>query len=70
MLGLEKLWPYLHSRHVENFDDWSAIPLDDEGKNLQAEMNDKFVVSHLTDNFLFLFLFLLTYFFCRKCLCG
>ncbi len=47
LLGIEKVQQYLINRRVHETDDWSAIPLDDEGKAMQAEMNAKFLVSPL-----------------------
>ena len=37
-LGLENLQQYFLSRSIKDITDWSAHPLDDEGKRLQAQM--------------------------------
>ncbi|PGH23822.1 hypothetical protein AJ80_02070 [Polytolypa hystricis UAMH7299] len=42
MLGLDKVGPYLQARQVQKIEDWSLVMLDEEGRNLQAEMTSNF----------------------------
>ena len=45
LLGLENLQQYLFSRAVQKLPNWSAHPLDDQGKALQTEMQSALDVS-------------------------
>ena len=45
LLGLEPLQQYLFSRAVHKLPNWSAHPLDDQGKNLQIQMQSALDVS-------------------------
>ncbi|EEQ88473.2 nuclear import and export protein Msn5 [Blastomyces dermatitidis ER-3] len=42
ILGLDQIWPYLQRLQAQKVEDWSTIPLDEEGKNIQAHMTTKF----------------------------
>ncbi|EEH39559.2 hypothetical protein PAAG_08828 [Paracoccidioides lutzii Pb01] len=42
ILGLDRIWPYLERLQAQNIEDWLAIPLDEEGKKIQAHMTSKF----------------------------
>ncbi|KAK2803210.1 hypothetical protein FQN50_007077 [Emmonsiellopsis sp. PD_5] len=42
MLGLDRVWPYLQAKQAQKIEDWSVIPLDDEGQNIQSDMSAKF----------------------------
>ncbi|PGH29705.1 exportin-5 [[Emmonsia] crescens] len=42
ILGLEQIWPYLQRVQAQKVEDWSTIPLDEEGKKIQAHMTSKF----------------------------
>lgn len=44
MLGIEGVCSYLQARDVQKIGDWATIALDDEGKNIQAQMTSKFQV--------------------------
>ena len=45
MLGFERVGPYMQSKQAHITEDWSAIPLDEEGKAIQEEMTFKFQVN-------------------------
>ena len=45
LLGLEPLQQYLFSRAVHKLPNWSAHPLDDQGKSLQIQMQSALDVS-------------------------
>ena len=45
LLGLENLQQYLFSRAVNKLPNWSAHPLDDQGRALQVHMQDALDVS-------------------------
>ena len=47
LLGLENLQQYLFSRAVHKLPNWSAHPLDDQGKALQVQMQNALDVSLL-----------------------
>ena len=40
LLGMGSLQQYLISRNVQNIEDWSSHPLDDEGKSLQLQITN------------------------------
>ena len=40
LLGMGNLQQYLLSRNVQNIEDWSSYPLDDEGKAIQLQINN------------------------------
>ncbi|KAL2865836.1 karyopherin MSN5 [Aspergillus lucknowensis] len=42
MLGLQNVGPYMQSRQAQKLEDWSEVPLDLEGKQVQEEMTRKF----------------------------
>ncbi|OJD21796.1 hypothetical protein ACJ73_06862 [Blastomyces percursus] len=42
ILGLNQIWPYLQRLQAQKVEDWSTIPLDEEGKKIQAHMTTKF----------------------------
>ncbi|KAL2219423.1 armadillo-type protein [Thermoascus aurantiacus ATCC 26904] len=42
LLGLHRVGPYMQAKQAWKLEDWSAIPLDDEGKRIQEEMTAKF----------------------------
>ncbi|PGH11682.1 hypothetical protein AJ79_04705 [Helicocarpus griseus UAMH5409] len=42
MIGLDKIWPYLQHLQAQQIEDWSTIPLDEEGRKIQADMTSKF----------------------------
>ena len=44
VLGLESVGPYLQARNAQQLSDWSEVNLDEEGKALQKQMNQKFQV--------------------------
>ena len=55
LAGVGRVQQYLVSRQVHKIQDWSAYQLDDEGKSIQAEMNDKLQVRlHLITRVIFL----------------
>lgn len=45
LLGLQKVGPYMQAKQAWKLEDWSAVPLDEEGKRIQEEMTAKFQVS-------------------------
>jgi hypothetical protein len=55
MLGLQNVGPYMQKKQAQKMEDWSAVPLDNEGKQIQETMTRKFQVlslcSHLGPNF-------------------
>ncbi|WEW59920.1 karyopherin [Emydomyces testavorans] len=42
VFGLDQVHPYLKARQAQSIEDWSAFPLDEEGKRIQSQMNSKF----------------------------
>ncbi|EER44565.1 nuclear import and export protein Msn5 [Histoplasma capsulatum H143] len=42
LLGLDQIWPYLQRVQAQKVEDWSMIPLDEEGRKIQAHMTSKF----------------------------
>lgn len=44
MLGLKNVGPYMNTRQAQKLEDWTSVPLDDEGKCIQEEMTRKFQV--------------------------
>ncbi|KAG5290004.1 nuclear import and export protein Msn5 [Histoplasma ohiense] len=42
LLGLDQIWPYLQRVQAQKVEDWSMIPLDEEGRKIQAHMTLKF----------------------------
>lgn len=44
MLGLENVGPYMHAKNAQNLEDWTAVPLDAQGRQIQEEMTKKFQV--------------------------
>lgn len=49
MLGVERVGPYMQAKEAQKLEDWSAVPLDEEGKRIQEEMSAKFQVSGIPD---------------------
>lgn len=45
MLGLQSVGPYMNTRQAQKLEDWTSVPLDDEGKRIQEEMTRKFQVT-------------------------
>lgn len=44
LLGLDKVGPYMQSNQAASYEDWSAVPLDDAGKEIQGELARRFQV--------------------------
>lgn len=44
MLGIQDVGPYMESKGARNLEDWSAVPLDSQGRQIQEEMTKKFQV--------------------------
>lgn len=44
LLGLEKVGPYMQSKQAASIEDWSAVPLDNVGKDIQGELARRFQV--------------------------
>lgn len=44
LLGLEKVGPYMQSKQAAGIEDWSAVPLDTVGKDIQGELARRFQV--------------------------
>ncbi|KAF4221066.1 hypothetical protein CNMCM6457_002100 [Aspergillus fumigatiaffinis] len=42
MLGLQNVGPYMRKNQAQKLEDWSAVPLDNEGKQIQETMTRKF----------------------------
>ncbi|RAL10804.1 karyopherin MSN5 [Aspergillus homomorphus CBS 101889] len=42
MLGMQNVGAYMQSRQAQKLEDWSSVPLDNEGKLIQEEMTKKF----------------------------
>jgi exportin-5 len=42
MLGLQNVGPYMQKKQAQKMEDWSAVPLDNEGKQIQETMTRKF----------------------------
>ncbi|OKL56700.1 hypothetical protein UA08_08012 [Talaromyces atroroseus] len=42
LLGLEKVGPYMQSKQAANIEEWTSIPLDDLGKDIQEQMTKRF----------------------------
>ncbi|KAF7170009.1 hypothetical protein CNMCM6106_004870 [Aspergillus hiratsukae] len=42
MLGLQNVGPYMQKNQAQKLEDWSAVPLDNEGKQIQETMTRKF----------------------------
>ncbi|KAL4740076.1 armadillo-type protein [Aspergillus similis] len=42
LLGLQNVGPYMQSKQAQKLADWSEVPLDAEGKQVQEEMTQKF----------------------------
>uniref|UniRef100_A0A093XXU9 Exportin-5 C-terminal domain-containing protein n=1 Tax=Talaromyces marneffei PM1 TaxID=1077442 RepID=A0A093XXU9_TALMA len=42
LLGLEKVGPYMQSKQAATIEDWSAVPLDSIGKDIQGELARRF----------------------------
>ncbi|KAE8154009.1 armadillo-type protein [Aspergillus avenaceus] len=42
MLGLQSVGPFMQTRQAQKLEDWSSVPLDNEGKLIQEEMTRKF----------------------------
>ncbi|KKA20307.1 Nuclear import and export protein Msn5 [Rasamsonia emersonii CBS 393.64] len=42
MLGVERVGPYMQAKQAHKIEDWSTVPLDEEGKRIQEEMSAKF----------------------------
>ncbi|KAK1139975.1 karyopherin [Aspergillus melleus] len=42
MLGLQSVGPYMQTRQAQKLEDWTSVPLDDEGRRIQEEMTRKF----------------------------
>jgi exportin-5 len=47
MLGLQNVGPYMQKNQAQKLEDWSAVPLDNEGKQIQETMTRKFQVLSL-----------------------
>jgi exportin-5 len=47
MLGLQNVGPYMQKNQAQRQEDWSAVPLDNEGKQIQETMTRKFQVLSL-----------------------
>lgn len=47
LLGLDQVHPYLQTRQAQRLEDWSAYPLDEEGKRIQSQMNSRFQVMQI-----------------------
>jgi exportin-5 len=47
MLGLQNVGPYMRKNQAQKLEDWSAVPLDNEGKQIQETMTRKFQVLSL-----------------------
>lgn len=52
MMALDKAQDYLARKRVHEIKDWGSMPLDDEGKALQAEMEERQTVRCDADNYL------------------
>lgn len=48
MLGVERVGPYMQAKQAHKIEDWSTVPLDEEGKRIQEEMSAKFQVRDST----------------------
>ena len=44
MLGLQDVGPYMHAQNAISIEDWTSIPLDAQGRQIQEEMTKKFQV--------------------------
>jgi exportin-5 len=44
LLGLEKVGPYMQSKQAANIEEWTSIPLDDLGKDIQEQLTKRFQV--------------------------
>lgn len=44
MLGLQNVGPYMQKNQAQKLEDWSTVPLDNEGKQIQETMTRKFQV--------------------------
>ena len=44
LLGLQSVGPYMHAKQAQKLEDWTEVPLDDHGKQIQEEMTKKFQV--------------------------
>ncbi|KAJ9237889.1 hypothetical protein DTO169E5_5060 [Paecilomyces variotii] len=42
LLGLDKVGPYMQAKQAQKIEDWSTVPLESEGKQIQEEMSAKF----------------------------
>ncbi|THC96525.1 hypothetical protein EYZ11_004024 [Aspergillus tanneri] len=42
MLGLQPVGPYMQARQAQKLEDWTSVPLDNEGRLVQEEMTRKF----------------------------
>jgi hypothetical protein len=60
LLGLEKVGPYMQSKQAAGIEDWSAVPLDTVGKDIQGELARRFQVCTPRDFVYMLFSYLKT----------
>lgn len=44
MLGIQSVGPYMQARQAQKLEDWTEVPLDSDGKQIQEEMTRKFQV--------------------------
>jgi exportin-5 len=47
LLGLNKVKDYLISRRANEIQDWGSHPLDEEGQNIQKELDERVRVSKI-----------------------
>lgn len=46
LLGLQNVGPYMRRREADKLEDWSSVPLDNQGRQIQEEMTKKFQVAN------------------------
>lgn len=44
LLGLQSVGPYMLAKQAQKLEDWTEVPLDGDGKQIQEEMTKKFQV--------------------------